>query len=118
MRKLTALFLAMLLLLSLAACGDNGDGSSAPVSSEQGVSTPAGESTTTTAEDKPTTPAPAKSTTSSRDGASSTTTTGTKFVLPTSGDWEKPVTINTAVTIFDTESTVTVYVRICIRIVF
>ncbi len=105
MRKLLALMLAMLLMFSLVACGGNGDdGSSAPAPSESDsseTSDAVGESTTSTTSadtDKSTTSADTdKSTSSTRSSKTVSTTTKTKFVLPTSGDWEKPVTINTAV---------------------
>ena len=106
MRKLLAMTLAMLLMFSLVACGGGEGAESGVSSSTEEVSTPSntGESTTTTSasgsdtSDGSTTSTPGKSTTSGRnDKPSTTTTTETKFVLPTSGNWEKPVTINTAV---------------------
>ena len=68
MRKLIALFLAMLLLVSLTACGGSGD--SAASATESGTS----ESTTATAEPSKTTKGPA-STTASRSRTEKTSST-------------------------------------------
>ena len=96
MRKFLAIALATLLTLSLAACGGNDAAdSSAPVADDSTVSVPdtPSASTSTTSDGK--TSATSSSSSSSR---TTSTTTATKApTLPTNGDWEKPVTINTAV---------------------
>ena len=85
MRKIIALLAAMLLLCSLTACGTKETTNSAASTADS----------TTTTTDSTTTK---NSTSTNKRGPSSAAgTTGTSFVLPTNGNWEKPVTINTAV---------------------
>ena len=100
MHKLSALLLALLLLVSLAACGSNNDSSSAPVSFAEGEQTASSTSSdsaadvTTTTSEKSTTSAHDRSTTTDGKGQTiSKTTTSTAPVVT----YEKPVTINTAV---------------------
>ncbi len=104
MRKLLALMLAMLLMFSLVACGGDRDGdnsSSVPNAPESSEPAASGESTTTTSGstasgESTATQGPTTSGRNDRNPSKSSTTTS-KYVLPTSGNWEKPVTINTAV---------------------
>ena len=101
MRKLTTLLLVVLLLFSLAACGDNeGDSSSAPVSSES--SQPASDPTDSSEpQDDPTSSdvSSSKTTTAgrTRSTAAASGTTGTTFDGYYSTVGEKPVTYNTAI---------------------